>query len=130
MTLQAGAELDRLIAEKVMGWKLAASAKAMAGFEDGYGDYILGFQNGPERLGMTSYPEAFTESFQPSINISHAWEVVERLRAIGCPDIYIATWHEGGFAAFVERADAHDTGDIIATTAPLAICRAALLAVE
>lgn len=90
-TMPAGPELDRLVAERVMGWGPCTGVDL--------------------------------EQWHPSTDIAHAWEVVERVRGgIGfsiqrCEMLGWLCWFRSA-SDNVARAD----------TAPLAICRAALLA--
>ncbi len=127
-------ELDLLIAQKIMDWRLAPTAKGLAYPDDNNpsGDYII-VRGRPERFEMGSYPEVFTRQWTPSTNIEHAWEVVERLYSVmfylsistyhGChPDeLWVVTY--GHMLGGGEDKE-------IAKTAPLAICRAALKAWE
>ncbi len=92
--LTAGPELDRIVAERVMGLTDAS--------DDDY------------------------RAWQPSTNIAHAWEVVERLRPTGAR--LILTDYGPDWDAVFRRSD--DTYECAqADTAPLAICLAALRAV-
>lgn len=104
--LPAGPELDRLIAEKVMGWE-----------HDGLGYSI-------------DCGKDYRHPFNPSINIAHAWEVVEKLDIVdheftllNSEGIWECGWrhYRLGFDSDWERSDS--------ATAPLAICRAALRAI-
>ncbi len=108
--LQAGRELDALVAEKVMGWKLAGGNAAMRAV--GAPPYYLidGMPRGLPHL---------------SADIAAAWGVVEKLRAAGlCIDVsadvdgrfYLRVWRDNSLKAEIKNVD----------TAPLAICLAAL----
>ena len=104
--LPAGADLDRLVAEKVMGWKPVPCTCHKDQTK------IPGRSNGD---GV---------HFNPSTNIAHAWEVVARFTPRGVKVMHFeehGTWAANfGYQAMNSLAD----------TAPLAICRAALEAVR
>lgn len=119
LKLEPGFELDRLVAEKVMGWE--------EGYEfvcDGWG--LLYYVNfGLERK----------RPWSPSTNIATAWEVIEHL----VPEYNIGLFNSCDLKNpsqgtwYVEiRATRHGAPpcEAGAETAPLAICCAALLAVE
>lgn len=85
-SLPAGPELDRLVAEKVMGF--------------GDDDYIP-----PGRWHVR--PNGVDDWFKPSTNIAHAWEVVEKMSHL------CGTFKKGdGFfhVTFAESAD-HSEGE-------------------
>ena len=110
-SLPAGPGLDRLVAEKVMGFVSE--------------DYVP-----PGRWHCR--PDGREEWFQPSTNIAHAWEVVERLDAQGWDVVVInctgCHGEAGRWAADIVN-DEHGAIGVHADTAPLAICLAALAAV-
>lgn len=126
--LQAGRDLDALVAERVMGYEKRAESEWLGGFawishDDGHW------------YGVTSMPRFSTD-------ISAAWDVVERLQS----DALSLGWKRRDFS--LERKDRMVDGrwycvtdavptdiypngyavDGVADTAPLAICRAALKA--
>lgn len=112
LNMEAGREMDALVAEKVMGWR-EYDYKFYSSWEIAEGVF--------RRMS----------EFQPSIDIASAWEVVEKIRTTiihglpVCPNIVyhhsIPAWHCELFNnMWMRQADAD--------TAPLAICRAALLA--
>jgi hypothetical protein len=113
MQMEAGRELDALVAKKVMGWKYGQAGVDWSGW--------VGVNPRPSK-------EANLGHFSPSTNISAAWEVVEKLKEnqYSLPQIYLTDsdndWH-------VSVRVAGDQGfiDIQSPTTPLAICRAALL---
>jgi hypothetical protein len=112
-------EIDRLVAEKVMGWK--------ADFRDDV------YENSPRRWLVSGW--------RPSTDIAAAWEVVEKLSP-GRPFVLqIRNTMMGGFQVraswtdteIVNTYDADFGGRMrvdqaTAATAPLAICLAALRA--
>lgn len=118
---EAGRELDALIAEKVMGWTV---------------DPIYRMYTG---AGMRhAVGNNLDTRFNPSTNIAAAWEVVEKMRERGdwvnlegdkegwmvevWPFTADDSWAGGGFYGEDVKAKAD--------TAPLAICRAALKALN
>lgn len=98
--MEAGPQLDALIAEKVMNWHL---------------DSHLGFFHW---LDSDNQPQALIADFEPSTDIAAAWPVVEKLNIIVWP---LGT---GSHKALKGKVKAYAQG------APLAICRAALKAVQ
>lgn len=131
--LPAGRELDALIAERVMGWKVIEtddcngednfwlSKDGQHPFEGEYGD----------DLELPAY----------STSIADAWKVVEKMRAARTWDFSVS-WHQGYDTAFgVDGWECEINGwddtryERVATsdiqkTAPHAICLAALRASE
>ncbi len=119
-TLQAGPELDALIAEKVMGWKPNAKHPNLSG--DGWWET----ENGGENGYLAVLPEFSTD-------IAAAWTVVEKMpRVLG--HIYPSFDEESGkflhWCAVVENSEPWSSAryGAVGETAPLAICRAALRA--
>lgn len=109
--MPAGVEIDRLVAEKVLGHRWS-DARWAGFYEDaGYGHY--------------------------SSNIAHAWEVVEKLRDRGIRLAIVQTgagWlvgqDDGGGYVGEHTVDIRLFSSAEADTAPLAICRAALAALS
>jgi hypothetical protein len=139
LALEAGPELERLVAEKVMEWTRTSSDEAAR-----HGVYR--YETAEKGLvcicrdvhGWDEWPDAWW----PSRDIAAAWLVVERVRLVGNkkrglldPCIKVGL----GDQAFCEIFDLSGMGyvdtppfksvDAWARTAPLAICRAALLAI-
>ena len=89
-------ELDRLAAEKVMGWRKTNIRIAINKGEDKYGLMIVnswtqrGFTDGKRAIfedASTSFPYNL-EKWQPTRNIAQAWECLEELiQAEIYPDI-------------------------------------------
>lgn len=109
-------ELDRDVAEKVVGWRYRED-------DGGFfapGDEWFVDQDGlrVECVDLPTY----------STSISAAWEVVEKMREIGFTYVQIEACFDGGWRV----AFGLDPMAIVksANTAPLAICKAALAAVE
>src|SRR4030042_3346242 len=80
LNMPAGREMDALIAEKVMGWKISL-------IDLTYGGRWENIETG-ELMGGIQY-------WNPSENISAAWEVVEKMKSEGW-EILIqwANWNE------------------------------------
>lgn len=114
--LPAGPELDGLVAEKVMGWK----------WNSEIGEWIHenSIPYGPHDGG-----------FRPSTSISDAWQVMEKMKAhddfIVCRSIESCRVHKAiNWCVVIVRKDRPSFNiTVAATTAPLAICRAALHAI-
>lgn len=133
MSMEAGRELDALVAEKVMGWKwwrrenpitgqkwLAESAAPHASM---VGAAI------PCEVESDLMPEAF-DGPDYSRSIAAAWTVVEALK-LRSPQHDIHIEHIEGQGWSVSCCYSQDEGGWAdAETAPLAICKAALGAIE
>lgn len=106
----AGAALDELVAVQVMGWKR---------LKDSVDGLVV------HRLYLS--PKGMETSWLPpfSANIAHAWEVVERLREFGFT-ITITIGRDLGPAMVRVEGLRIGYGMSQASTASLAICRAAL----
>jgi hypothetical protein len=121
--MPAGRELDALVAEKVMGWTLCDRV-AM-----GWGDGPPVFATGEDPYDDTARPSR--QDWRPSEDIAAAWEVVENWRnRCNGEGVVLLSWHSEEWVCElgiwgVESGFRHAPAD----TAPLAICRAALLAV-
>lgn len=111
-------EIDRLVAERVMGWIYNARFDV---FE-------------PSNVAPHGSPR-IVEDFRPSEHLAAAWEVWTKLRESGdycCMDI---RWPIAeGFEVVLRRLnDDHDKPFVLVSqveSAPLAICLAALKAVD
>lgn len=116
--MNPGPELDRLIAEKVMGW--VESGRCWSGEDEAFLYYV----NTPDLVDSGELANAWA----PSVDIECAWRVAEKLRFCVVPlevyDSEAASESHGAWAAGV------DGQSVIADTAPLAICLAALKVVE
>lgn len=121
--LTAGRELDALVAEKVMGWHIVTDFDLRPPEKHwnnakGYVCLVAGnkLNDGREMKG-----------FSPSTDIADAWKVVEKMRERGL-DVYlrfVSTW-----TAEFDSVSGDVNGFADADTAPLAICLAALKAVQ
>ena len=118
--MEAGRELDALIAEKVMGWEATADGlywdarqkrtRLVLGSAIAKKREEMGIENGPGFV------------FAPSTDIAAAWEVVEKA------DLWslYGSIGDGPYRACIQFEDRE--GLMTADTAPLAICLAALKA--
>ena len=104
---EPGLELDKLIAEKVLGWFQDSMAKSPRD---------LWFETGEEEgsLYLNHY----------STDIKAAWNLAERFR------LCVVPWHDGKWTAVKEGEILIDGDWNSAKTAPHAICLAALSIVE
>ena len=112
-------ELDRRVAEEVMGWEVANGRHGSLFFTVGIGNLVYRCISTEEHDDDTS--------FCPSIRLSDAWIVVERMREIGWPHINMKSEKSYSLAEFCQTS--HEA-DGIAETIPEAICLAALAAVK
>jgi len=107
--MPAGQELDRLVVEEVMGW-----SKYIEECDNGW---IL---SGPMYLGKWS----------PSTDISQAWRVIDKITGIAegymFPVIELSDKVYAGLIHYREQIILDEL--IVADSAPLAICRGALIA--
>ncbi len=120
--LPAGPALDRLIAVKVMGWE--QTYVHPSGSLISYGGRVI-TESSSKVIETKKDGSARRIDFQPSRDIAHAWEVVEKLKALE-PSLTWSDEQQGWFFNFDKRPAGEQ---VLEDTAPLAICRAALLAV-
>ena len=126
--MPAGKEMDEMVAEKVMGWHKGtltfSDGSTLSGKEDwldAEGHYMHGIK---QENGWYEDDEDFhLLHWHPSESILWAWEVVEKMLGEDCFGESLFLENHGLIwdAGFREHA--------YADTAPLAICRAALLTV-
>jgi hypothetical protein len=129
--LPAGGELDRLCAERVLGWTLYHYTKGRPAYFSIIGvdgeRITFSWRPGHFQSEFDSAEEAF-RGFQPSSNIAHAWQLVERLDTIG----WLLSVHNcGGHGYRVEANSCIEFAKdlaVTADTAPHAICLCALKA--
>ena len=116
LNMEAGEELDELIAEKVMGF-IKLPFPGLPKFQKPTDDGVI--------------PLYYTPKY--STDISAAWEVVEKILKMPSSVNIQCDFHSDGnyFACYIHPYPRDETKLIMehAPTAPLAICRAALLAV-
>jgi hypothetical protein len=113
--MEAGRELDALIAEKVMGWTVELIVNSPCDAFEEWRD-AQGWRYGPN-------PPLY------STDIAAAWEIAEKLQLAVIPDAS-GGWCAGhalfrGPGWYEENVNDWEHAD----TAPLALCRAALAAV-
>ena len=113
LNMPAGREMDLLVIEEVLKWKFRYSTLF---FNEGALDHFVDDKGDSRILG-----------FSPSTDISAAWEVVEKFIWNSVEELKVSIM-------FYDDVFHCDLGQNIKTTveaptAPLAICRAALLAV-
>lgn len=130
-TMPAGPEIDRLVAEKVMGWRWAGHY-----WSCGDGTAVL-----PEAGFAGAPPWSTAPRF--STDIAQAWKVVERMHELGFTDFAALPMGTPGSADAWTAAAMPKEATMVwwetvapdkwrgdADTAPLAISRAALAIVE
>lgn len=125
-TLAAGPELDALVATKVMGWRISKNGHYWV---DTLGEHMAHLEDGP-------WLDAGDKPWSPSEDMDAAWDVVKLLRKrFGIVEVHghddtkdpgaddedsdVTFWECGVHELFCSGG-----------TAPLAICRAALRAVQ
>ena len=114
--MQAGREMDREVAEKVMGDL----------FNPDFGWALSKYRHAPAE----SVCEISMKPPTYSISISAAWEVVEKVTNDFTRDLgFKFHVHSGGLTSISVDGDAVNYR-VEGETAPLAICRAALVAAE
>jgi hypothetical protein len=106
---QAGRELDTLVAEKVMGWRRKEEPSDI---------WCLS----PPWVTRHGALVPFSQTPGYSTEIDAAWQVIEAMQAYCC-DFTLEKAGSAWYAEFI-------VGSAGADTAPLAICLAALAAVE
>ena len=148
--MEAGPELNARVATEVMGWKCMTEGELygerfsevypgarQAGFDE---SRVCSWWLDPSSTNEWGEPEAVCpiedededdlKGFKPSTDIGAAWEVVEKLALtfeLGwLPTDKGLNWD----ASFGEKRGSEDGTTTYAETAPLAICLAALKAVE
>ena len=146
-TMEAGAALDALVAEKVMRWLIARESDEHD-VPDGAVHLMVWDDGLPSLYGRDKeYPDE-PEEWSPSTNIARAFEVVAEMQRKGWafvlygPDasdmeMYMIPGGDGWFAQFqcagIGRTAAWEGEGWVdgeAGTAALAICRVALAAAE
>ena len=113
--MQAGPEINMLIAERVMGWRQSSLPGV--------------FIDEDERFWGVTDEMPTSRQFNPSTDIAAAWQVVEKLNLL---ENKILTKNEDGKYIVCDIAFFGEWPDYYAGAselAPLAICRAALKAV-
>ena len=106
LNMPAGPDMDLLVADKLA--LLPREVINARGFEK-QGEWMVGV--------LPSY----------STNISAAWTVVEKLRLMIRPSILAGKWVVMRFERVYLSGKWEGDGEVTAETAPLAVCRAALI---
>ena len=119
-TLKAGRELDALVAEKVMGWKECTVEAGITGQAalGSIGAWYWIDEGGRKMI------EGYVKPY--SKNIAAAWEVVEKLLESGES---VAVRQGQIPSGMIRQCCIGFREGVEAETVPLAICRAALVAV-
>lgn len=112
--LEAGRELDALIAEKVMGWTPHCQNPA----------HYVEVANSTSEMSVIQEVVAY---WRPSTDIAAAWQVVEKLRAAGWFYSLSDAVEIPEYIVMFYQPDSPDA-QAMDESAPLAICRAALKA--
>lgn len=122
--MQAGRELDALIAERVMKWKPEVLNPHLPVGSPGRGTEYVYWRLEDGMLSSMS-------RWHFSTDIAVAWEVVERLTSQN-KGVFISRYHSASdWWVCIKWRDGVDfVYDRSASTVPLAICLAALAAVE
>lgn len=107
-------EIDELIAEKVMGWKLETIATST------YGSKADVWKNETGKIMV------YDREWKPTSDISSAWRVVEKIQEKG---YFEMTGWPGDYHVNFADKDGHGFSGQ-ASTAPLAICLAAITALK
>lgn len=124
----AGRELDALVAEKVMGWSAVKN-------KNGYSEVDYALMGG----GLMSRDSGWS----PSENLEHIWDVVDQMRKDGFSFTCFqpSSFRNTTIVSFIcpmgpcekhgnPNSTHHGAYDVEAETAPLAVCRAALMALK
>lgn len=139
--MEAGPEMDRLVAEKVMGWRDMSWAERYPNDAEDTG-FMPRQWYGPlpdgRLVGLYNVSEHDHDSpnslWRPSVNIAHAWELMEKVRNDGWHVVVVTCdgcepGSDGPWAVDIVRRNQGAIA-VHANTAPLAICRAALMALK
>jgi len=110
LKLEPGPELDRLVAEQVMRWRLD--------------------EDWQEWFDAQGHSQGWQEDFKPSADIAAAMEVVNKLLPRYNISIYSGRYPIRWFVQIVAVEDWETKALVEDENLPLAICRAALLAME
>ncbi len=119
--VEAGPELDALVAEKVMGCRVVHCRD---------GTYKLRVPGSYDRVDFVTAEGARSACPKYSTDIAAAWEVMEKMAKEGYKPCVGMNGHCWDATMRVDIATTTEDEWMSANTAPLAICRAALAAVE
>ena len=122
--MPAGREMDRLIAEKVMGLSVYDGERKIVRYEGFHGQHKRTYTIPEIYVRVSGVANYSCDSY--STDIKYAWKVVEKVGSIDeLHDVDIRTSIRGWYCIVFNSFDSFEAN---AETAPLAICRAALLA--
>lgn len=128
--MEAGRELDALVAQTVMSWTIygyAAYDNWLARSNRGDVDIVFIDRDGVVWRAVADLCNVWS----PSTDIADAWQVVEKLAELGM--LISVCWGRSGNHGIIASVDILEAGfdkPIAAHTAPLAICLAALETVK
>jgi hypothetical protein len=131
LKMEAGAELDALIAEKVMEWHLVIDNDGWKHWDDKDNHFAAGINQDEESKIYEDEEDLHILHFHPSMSILWAWEVVEKLIELGETITlkYEKEFTGKGMAWYLYTTKgAGWSYDTFSETPQLAICRAALIA--
>lgn len=129
-SMEAGEQLDRLIAEHIMGWAWVERTYNRAVFGDPPPTYHIWWDKSvgmPPELCLTektNYMEEYTPPF--STDIETAWYVIESLQKRGLYIGFLTLEKEGWYFADVSDVQTDTHAEQRADSAPLVICKVAL----
>lgn len=139
LNLPEGEEINNLVAEKVMGWHKGVITFSDGSTFSGKEDWLD--EKGRYMCGMKTDDRWYEDEedfnllhWHPSESILWAWEVVEKLQdkfsfVLSYDDPPSDDEHKWNCEFFYKGDPAYIDHEVYAPTAPLAICRVALLCV-
>ena len=138
LSLPAGRELDALIAERLFGWRwhnceyIGQSSVASPVYRTMFAEPKELEKNTSWRCVAMDNPHSGVRKKQEwtphySTSIADAWQVVEHIWNVLEKDISV-TFAAGSISCDIGDLLGEAVAEVFADTAPLAICRAALLA--
>jgi hypothetical protein len=125
LNMEAGEEMDTLIAEKVMGWHIETE-NSYKRWVDINNRFCCGF---PSYDGLEDDEDFHTLKWHPSGSILWAWDVVEKSNSFSINNCISQEEGVDGVRRWTAEVFFEKWGLGEAETAPLAICRAALCSV-
>ena len=125
--MEAGRELDTLVAEKVLGWRLLNSETYEPVISDSERKDASN-NDGWHWEGRGGHSEAW--EWRPSSKIHDAWEVLEKMSEILDGQAISVCWGNYGDEGMGASVLTFYDHSAVANTVPLAICRAALKVVN
>lgn len=118
--MPAGPEMDRLVAEKVMGWAIKRHYQP---------EGMIFHAREDDAIFVDGKMKWWANAWSPSTNIAHAWGVVEKMRQLSWKAFQLSSHDEGQRWGAIFMSGGMEARKV-ADTAPLAICRASLIAME